>query len=240
MGDCVTKRSTCRRRGVGLVELYSLEGRVLLSVTGHATVTKPPMEVGSLSHNTHELAPARAISARSPAPVANHIVVHPASAAVSSTARRWSWLANTYWYVPTSNLCAVLFNSATGSVQPVSDQTVFHITNYGDGYFWGESVTQLGSSSASTASMLGSVTPEGKVLLTFTTTSTNSSPFITEGYGTMIRKYGQWTMENQMFTSPSDTLQIGHWAYMLQTHPGMASWYSLPGADVSVPAFLSQ
>ena len=29
---------------------------------------------------------------------------------------------------------------------------------------------------------------------------------------------------------PSDKLQIGHWAYMLQTRPGMASWKSLPGA----------
>ena len=63
--------------------------------------------------------------------------------------RRWSWLANTYWYVPTSNLPAVLFNSSTGTLAPVSDQTVFQITGYRDGYFWGKAVTQLGSSSAS-------------------------------------------------------------------------------------------
>jgi hypothetical protein len=88
--------------------------------------------------------------------------------------------------------------------------------------------------------MFGSVTPEDKVLLTFTTTSTNLSPSITQGYGTMIRKFGQWTMENQMVTSSNATLQIGHWAYMPQTRPGMARWYSLPSADVSVPAFLSR
>jgi hypothetical protein len=217
-----------------------LEGRVFLSATSHATVTQPPVDVGSSSHNKHELVNARAISGRSEARVTNRASGHPVGAAVAPTATRWSWLANTYWYVPTSNLSAVLFNSVTGSVQPVSDQTVFHITNYADGYFWGESVTQLGSSSASTSSMLGSVTPEGKVLLTFTTTSTNSSPSITNGYGTMVRKYGQWTMENQMFTSPNETLQIGHWAYMVQTRPGMPSWYSLPSADVSVPVFLSQ
>jgi hypothetical protein len=142
--------------------------------------------------------------------------------------------------VPTSNLPAVLSNSATGSVQSVSNQTVFHITGYADGYFWGEAVTQLGSSSTSNSSMLGLVTPQSRILLTFTTTSTNSSPSITNGYGTMVRKYGQWTMENQMVTSPNETLQIGHWAYMLQTRPGMASRYSLPSADVAVPAFLSR
>ena len=36
------------------------------------------------------------------------------------------------------------------------------------------------------------------------------------------------------------TLQIGHWAYMVQTHPGLPSWESLPSAGVSVPAFLSE
>jgi hypothetical protein len=80
-------------------------------------------------------------------------------------------------------------------VQAVSDQTVFHITGYGDGSFWGDAVTQLGSSSPSNSTMLGSATPEGKVLLTFTTTSANSSPSIADGYGTMVRKYGQWTMQ---------------------------------------------
>lgn len=159
--------------------------------------------------------------ARLAARAAVHPSVNPVSAAVTPTANRWSWLANTYWYVPTANLAAVLYDSETGRVQSVSDQTVFHITGFGGGYFWGDSVTQLGSNPASTSSMLGSVTPQGKVLLTFTTTSTSSSPSITEGYGTMVRKYGQWTMENQMFTSPSETLQIGHWAYMLQSRPGM-------------------
>jgi hypothetical protein len=165
---------------------------------------------------------------------------HAFKAAASPTVRRWSWLANTYWYVPTANLSAVLYNSTTGTIAPVSDQTVFHITGYRDGYFWGKTVTQLGSSSASGTSMVGSVTPQGRVLLTFTHTGSTSSPSVTEGFGTMVRKHRQWTMENQMFTSPSQTLQIGHWAYMLQTHPGLPSWSSLPSAGVSVPEFLSE
>ena len=62
---------------------------------------------------------------------------------------------------------------------------------------------------------------------------------MTEGYGTMVKKNGQWTMENQMFTGSSDT-QIGHWAYMVQTRPGMASWESLPSVNVSVPTFFGE
>ena len=82
------------------------------------------------------------------------------------------------------------------------------------GYLWGECVTQLGSSPASRSDMVGSVTPQGKIQLNFTDTSSNSSPSITEGFGTMQFRRGHWTMENQMFTDPSDRLQIGHWAYM--------------------------
>jgi hypothetical protein len=160
--------------------------------------------------------------------------------AITPTVKRWSWLADTYWYVPVTNLPAVLYNSSTGRLQPVRDQTVFHITGYHQGYFWGSSVTQLDSAPAIASTMLASITPEGQVLLTFTPTSTSSSPTITEGFGRMRWKFGQWTMENQMFTAPSETLQIGHWAYMVRTRPGKPSWNSLPSTGVSVPVFLSQ
>ncbi len=229
-----------RRQPCILSGTYSLEDRVVLSSIGRSTLPLPPAQVSRLLHIHQEAT----LPGERPVPSAvrlgNHPARHPVSTAVFPTVKRWSWLAGTYWYVPTSNLPAVLFNSSTGTLAPVSDQTVFHITGYRDGYFWGKTVTQLGSSSASCSSMVGSVTPEGKVLLTFTQTSSSSSPSITEGFGTMQRKVGQWTMENQMFTSPSETLQIGHWAYMVQTHPGLPSWKSLPSAGISVPAFLSQ
>ena len=136
-----------------------------------------------------------------PARSAVHPSCHPIRTAVAPTVGRWSWLADTYWYVPTRNLSAVLFNSSTGTLAPVSDQTVFQITGYREGYFWGKTVTQLGSSPASSSSLVGSVTPQGQALLTFTSTGSTSSPSVTDGYGTMRRKSGQWTMENQMFTS---------------------------------------
>jgi len=211
-----------RRRPFVPGDPIALESRLVLSTIGPAHHA----EVAALNHH-----PAR--PQRHPATFAAHRPAGP-------TVNRWSWLENTYWYVPTRNLPAVLFNSSTGSLTPVSDQTVYHITEYRSGYFRGDCVTQLNSGSASSSTVLGSVTPEGKVLLTFTSTGSSSSPSVTNGYGTMQRKGGGWTMENQMFTSPTSTLQIGHWAYMVQTRPGLRSWNSLPGSGLSVPQFLSQ
>jgi hypothetical protein len=235
------KKRVQSRRRVTLVGAFALEERVLLSTIGRSAHTQPVADVAKLPRTSHAII-GRGDMTKAPRATRNIISAsgQPGGASVSPTARRWSWLANTYWYVPTTNLSAVLYNSTDGSSTGVSDQTVYHITSYRDGYFTGPSVTQLGSSSKSFSSMLGSVTPEGQVLLTFTTTSSNSSPSITEGFGKLTRKFGQWTMENQMFTAPSEKLQIGHWAYMLQTRPGMPSWHSLPSPEVSVPAFMSE
>ena len=52
--------------------------------------------------------------ARPTAWVASDLLRHPdgpnARAPLLPTVRRWSWLVNTYWYVPTTNLAAVLYN----------------------------------------------------------------------------------------------------------------------------------
>ncbi len=237
-------RLASARRRFAMDSVCPLEERVLMSTISRSPLAASAAEVALMTHAaTNDLA-AGEREARPAARVASDLLRHPAGpsarALLAPSPRRWSWLANTYWYVPTTNLAAVLYNSSTGVVTSVNDQTVYHVTDYRGGYFWGNSVTQLDSNSSTSSFMFGSVTPEGKVLLTFTGTSTNASPSITNGFGVMQRKFGQWTMENQMFTSPTETLQIGHWAYMLQTRPGMPSWYSLPSAGVSVPQFLSE
>jgi hypothetical protein len=150
------------------------------------------------------------------------------------TPRRWQWLANTYWIVPPKGLPAIIFNTQSGKIAPVLDQTVYHITGYRDGYFWGETVAQYSNfGSPSSAAVIGSVTPEGKLLLNFV-----ASDGVTTGIGSMTYKRGSWTMENQMFTGTS-TSRIGHWAYMVQVKPGMKAWNNLPFVNVSVPTFLS-
>jgi hypothetical protein len=159
---------------------------------------------------------------------------HGESRIPSPTPARWSWLANTYWYVPKQNLSAVIYDSSSGALVPVLDQTVYHISGYRNGYFWGETVAQFGNGTPSSAALVGTVTPQGRVLLSF-----HSSDTVVTGYGQMTRKWGGWTMENQMFTQSSSGSQIGHWAHMVQTRPGMKSWASLPSVGVSVPTFMS-
>ena len=59
------------------------------------------------------------------------------------TVAGWQWLADTFWYVPASNLPALLLDAETEVLVPISDQTVFHVTGYRDGYFWGRTVARL-------------------------------------------------------------------------------------------------
>ncbi len=198
--------ATRRSRRAVEFRLESLEGRSLLSTLGHHHAEAPAVHVQA----------------------AHHAAMH------GPTSNRWAWLTDTYWYVPPANLPAIIFDPSSGSLIPVRDQTVYHISGYRNGYFWGETVSQLNTSTPSSSSLVGSVTPQGRVLLSFSSAST-----VTQGYGEMIRKGGQWTMENQMFSGPTSGTQIGHWAYMVQTHPGMRSWNSLPSVGVSVPTFLS-
>jgi hypothetical protein len=148
----------------------------------------------------------------------------------------WQWLADTYWVVPEANLPAILFNPLTGRLVPVRDQTVYHITGYQGGYFWGKNVAQIGPGATPTcSSLVGSVTPEGRVLLSFTTVQGDGSVTEQQGFGKMTAKRGQWTMENQ-----TSAINFAHWAYMVQSVPGDAHWHSLPGSGMAVPAFLGQ
>ncbi|MCX7097724.1 MAG: hypothetical protein NTV43_07450 [Methylococcales bacterium] len=159
--------------------------------------------------------------------------------AEAATTKKWAWLADTYWYVPTKNLPAYSYSPITNKLRLLSDQTVFHIAGYADGYIYGNVVGQIDSNTFSCQSLVGSVTPEGKVYLTFNILPYSSDSARTIGVGTMVAKSGQWTMVNQMSTG-SNALQVGHWAYMVQTKSGQPSWSSLPGVGTSVEQFLSQ
>jgi hypothetical protein len=150
----------------------------------------------------------------------------------------WAWLAGTFWYVPAPNLPAFLLDAQQREVRPIADQTVYFISDYQLGYFWGMTALKVGPSPVTCMSLLGSVTPEGDVLLTFTPVSGSSDGLVTQGFGVMRERAGQWTMENQMTTGPNARFQLAHWAYMLQTRPGEASFQSLPGVNVSVPTFM--
>jgi hypothetical protein len=164
---------------------------------------------------------------------------------------RWQWLEGTYWYVPKEYLLALASSPTLKTPIPVSDQTVYRIAHYTDGYFWGTTAVSYmapkgsaTSGSVSCLQLVGSVTPEGKVHLTFTllgtgTSGSGSGNQPTVGLGTMTRQRGAWTMENQMSTVAVGDLLLTHWAYMYQCKPYEPCFAELPGVKMSVPEFLA-
>jgi hypothetical protein len=153
----------------------------------------------------------------------------------------WSFLNNSYWYVPTPNLLAVLSTTEGGGIVAlITDQTVFYIETYQSGYFWGTVATELTiageASGPNCFFMVGSVTPQGSVNLSFTPTGSSGTP--TTGIGTMRFIAEQWTMENQMSTSGGQGT-VSHWAYMTQCKAGQPCNQSLPGTSLTISQLLS-
>jgi hypothetical protein len=156
------------------------------------------------------------------------------SAPAMPPASPWEFLKDSYWTVPADNLRAYVTTGSLPTPIPSEDQTVYHITEYRDGYFWGSNATSI-NHNVTCAALMGSVTPEGRVLLSFVTTASDGTTSQQVGYGQMTLKNGAWTMLNQT-AAPN----FAHWAYMVQSKPGDASWKRLPGVGQSVGDFLGQ
>lgn len=159
----------------------------------------------------------------------------------------WNWLRDTYWYVRDTWLPALQFDSSKNTVSWLVDQTVWHITGYRGGYFWGvtaalvypageEAPAQGPGSHAKATTLIGTITPDGTVELTFVDISRGSSE-PTVGLGHLVEKDGQRSFEMQMSSGTGDPL-TAHWAYMMQTRKGEPSWEKLPGVALSVPEML--
>lgn len=151
-------------------------------------------------------------------------------------ASRWSWLAEdggTYWYVPQENLLAFQWNTDTPQTQtPIDDQTVWHIERYENGYFFGPVAAQFTGYPRTCQYATGSVTPDGRVYMSFTSVQKLpiGTPSITTGIGKMLPVDGDWAFNMQMASGSSDT-QVTHWAFMLQCRPEDDCWNELPGTD---------
>ncbi|TWB45153.1 hypothetical protein [Nitrospirillum pindoramense] len=148
----------------------------------------------------------------------------------------WSWLAGTYWYVPTLTLPALqVLNGATVRSALIQDQTVWYLEKYEAGYVVGQCAASLNGGAFSYMTVAGSVTPRGDVALTFAPVdaasldATDSSTLtLTFGNGRMVERDGQWAFLMQM-TGGNAAMNVSHWSYMLQTAPGDSSWDNLPG-----------
>lgn len=159
----------------------------------------------------------------------------------------FSWLEGTYWYVPAADLPAMQYDATRNTLAWIVDQTVWHITGYRDGYFWGSCSVLIhdagdeeparGRGARPTGlALLGSITPEGSVHLTFVADAALTSRSATIGIGRAIEHEGGVALEMQMSTGTLE--RTAHWAYMRQTRPGDPSWNALPGVGLSVPEML--
>ncbi|MBU3657388.1 MAG: hypothetical protein FGM35_05090 [Rhodocyclaceae bacterium] len=160
-----------------------------------------------------------------------------AGVAKAAAYNKWSWLKGTYWIVPPTGIYSVYHIERDNSFVVTRGQTVFSITDYFNGYFTGSVVVKITETQVTSCQfVLGQVTPEGKVFMTMynaTTGAVNNYPI-----GNMVLKDDQWTMVNQM-TSPAQGGTISHWAYMVQSKQGDASYEHLPFVNESIPNFLS-
>lgn len=155
---------------------------------------------------------------------------------------RWAWLAGTTWVVPASGLAALHYDPSTGVSTPVKDQTVYTIDRYTDGYFSGKTVvqsTQEGQAPHVTLrNLVANVTPQGSIMLTFIPPGPDGSSRTTVGLGQFRCLDGRWSMEMQMSTGTTDT--VNHWAYMVSCETGDPCEQQVPGTTLSLAAFMAQ
>lgn len=159
---------------------------------------------------------------------------------------RWQWLADTFWYVKTPDLPALQFIPLTQQLAWLVDQTVWHIQGTHHGYFWGIAATLVYPAGSEAprhgprarrrpATLLGTITPEGTVHMTFLRDS--STDVVVVAPGRLTRHDGGPSLEMQMSTG--ERSRVLHWAYMVMVKPGEPAWDHLPGVDMSVPEFLA-
>ena len=139
--------------------------------------------------------------------------------------------------MPAANVNAILTTPHTKPA-PITDQTVLYIQKYIDGYFWGITAVQLANGSAKPIcfELVGSVTPEGQVNLSFTPSGSQGTR--TQGFGSMRFHEGSWKMENQMSTGV--TGEVTHWAYMTQCKKQDSRCMTgpLPGSNLILTEFV--
>lgn len=154
----------------------------------------------------------------------------------------WNFLKGTYWYVPEQYLPATQMGGKDTQPIVMIDQTVWQIIDYRAGYFWGNCVVlmyQQGDSpegEPKSMKMIGSVTPDGTVQITFMPLNYLGAAMSTSGWGKMAKQNKSWTFEMQMSSGTKEL--YSHWAFMYSTKEGDPTWNKLPGLPYSVPELL--
>ncbi|MGI9197152.1 MAG: hypothetical protein ACR2KE_06780 [Candidatus Nanopelagicales bacterium] len=160
------------------------------------------------------------------------------AAAAPTAYNKWAWFKDTYWIVPKKGIYSVMHVQDGNKWVVTRGQTVFHIQDYFNGYWTGSVVVKLSRAKVTTCQfVLGQVTPEGNVYMTMF--SADTGEIVNNPVGSMVRKQGEWSMVNQMTGPSSDgTSSLSHWAYMMQSKKGDATYKNLPFVHQSIPDFM--
>jgi len=148
------------------------------------------------------------------------------------------------WIVPEDGIYSVTHSARTGDFRVIRGQTVFHITDYFNGYWTGSVVVKVtGLQFPTCQTVLGQVTPEGEVYMTMY--DIDSGLVRNNPVGNMVKTTvdgrREWTMVNMMTSTVgrNDENTMSHWAYMVQSEDGDATFDRLPFARESIPEFMS-
>jgi hypothetical protein len=163
-----------------------------------------------------------------------------------SNVARYAFLRHSHWYVPPATLPAMSFDLATGATTPLVDQTVWEITDYRYGYFWGRSVAQFRDATTgklfgppACTRLIGSVTAGGKVRITLIGQGQQTADGATIGTGQLVwQRPGRGLFTDMQMASGSTTL-VSHWSYMAQCQRGQSCERRLPGTKTSLSDFLA-
>jgi hypothetical protein len=155
----------------------------------------------------------------------------------AGTYNRWKWFRNTFWIVPKRGIYSI-YQAEDDKFVVTKGQTVFHITDYFNGYWTGVVTVKITRALVPACQyVLGQVTPEGKVHMTMYDSETGD--VINYPVGTMVKKRGEWTMVNEMTSNTQGGGTLSHWAYMVQSKRGDRTFRNLPFAHESIPEFMS-
>lgn len=158
----------------------------------------------------------------------------------------YAWLENTWWYVPDPGLPAMQFTTDDNTLAWQIDQTVWHITRYQRGYFWGASAaliypaeeadTHGAKHDVTQTSLIGTLLPNGQVQISFIR-SGRLRESITTGFGHLLLQGEKPEFRMQMSTGANGR-QVLHWANMQLIKTTDADWRQLPGTTLSVPEMM--
>lgn len=148
-------------------------------------------------------------------------------------------IENTIWIVPPTTLLA--YQYIDGISVPVTDQTVWVINRFDQGYFFGDAYTSLNAEPSSHTTFVGSVTPFGAVYMTFFPITDNPpSTDVVTGIGNFTKVDGKYFFVMQMNSAQNSLQGLSHWSYMISVKPDDFFYRHLPGENMSVPEFLAE